>query len=255
MPSLITLKGRVGALRNMKSVELVQIPALETCVIPSAFKCVKDVKMESAGKLETVKEVNEIIQKKKEEVERKRRNEKGKRKKKEEEERLRKEREKAEEAVKKRVSISCKRDWDRIDKRVGVIKVGYGCCNEDGLTELDLSGFEYLRELKVGSGCFKYVDEVKLIGMNFLESVEIGMNSFTKHENGFSNDPNRHFYLKNCPKLKSLKIGEYSFSEYTVIEIESVDALETIEMGDLDDESYNFHGASLELKSILIHSE
>ena len=255
MPSLITLKGRVGALRNMKSVELVQIPALETCVIPSAFKCVKDVKMENAGKLETVKEVNEIVQKKKEEVKRKRRNEKGKRKKKEEEERLRKEREKAEEAVKKRVSISCKRDWDRIDKRVGVIKVGYGCCNEEGLTELDLSGFEYLRELKVGSGCFKYVDEVKLIGMNFLESVEIGMNSFTKHENGFSNDPNRHFYLKNCPKLKSLKIELYSFSDYRVCEIENVDALEVIKIGDLNYGSYNFPCSSLELKSILIHSE
>ena len=66
---------------------------------------------------------------------------------------------------------------------------------------------------------------------------------------------NRDFYLKNCPKLKSLRIGEYSFSDYSVCEIESVDALEVIEMGDLNEESRNFYYASLELKSILIHNE
>ena len=88
-----------------------------------------------------------------------------------------------------------------------------------------------------------------------LESVEIGMNSFTQHKDSYGNDPNRHFYLRNCPKLKSLKIGRYSFSDYTVIEIESVDALEVIEIGDLHEDSLNFIYASLELKSILIHSE
>ena len=254
MPSLVTLKGRVGTLRNMKSVELVQIPVLETCVIPSAFKCVEDVKMENVGKLEMMKEE---IRRKKEETERKR--EEKERKRIEEEERkkreelLRKDREKAEEAAKKKAVINCKRDWDRLDKLVGVIEMSYGCCNEVGLKELDLSGFEYLRELKVGSGCFMCVDKVKWVGMNCLESVEIGNNSFTKHMNDSDNDPNRHFYLRNCPKLKSLKMGRYSFSDYTVCEIENVDALEVIEMGDLDEESYNFYWASLELKSILIH--
>ena len=81
------------------------------------------------------------------------------------------------------------------------------------------------------------------------------MKSFTKNKNGYSQDPNRHFYLKNCPKLKSLKMGRYSFSDYKVIEIENVDALEVIEMGDLNEESFNFAYASLELKSILIHNE
>ena len=129
------------------------------------------------------------------------------------------------------------------------------CCNEEGLKELDLHLFVNLRELKVGSKCFENVKKVRLIGLNELESVEIGMNSFTQHKNGAGNDPNRHFYLKNCPKLKSLKMGRFSFSDYTVIEIENVDALEVIEIGDLNEKSYNFFSASLELKSILIHSE
>ena len=102
-----------------------------------------------------------------------------------------------------------------------------------------------------------FIDVVKLIGLKQLESVEIGKNSFTQHKDTYhiTADPNRHFYLKNCPKLKSLKMGRYSFSDYTVIEIESVDALEEIEMGELDDWSCNFYYASLELMSILIHSE
>ena len=102
----------------------------------------------------------------------------------------------------------------------------------------------------IGDECFMYVNETRLTGLYSLESVEIGMNSFTQHRNSDGDDPNRHFYLKNCPKLKSLKMGRFSFSDYTVIEVENVDALESIEMGDRV-----FVYASLELKSILIHSE
>ena len=157
---------------------------------------------------------------------------------------------------------------DRLEKRVKIrsvnvllhnhveeLRVIGGCCNEEGLKELDLRGFVNLRELKVGNKCFENVNEVKLIELSSLKSVEIGRSSFTKKTYGGDNDSTRHFYLKDCPKLKSLKMGRFSFSDYTVIEIENVDALETIEMGDLNEESCNFHYASLELKSILIHSE
>ena len=127
-------------------------------------------------------------------------------------------------------------------------------CNEESVIELDLSKYPKLKSVTIGDECFMYVDEVKLIGLSELESVEIGMNSFTKKKNSTKNDPNRHFYLKNCPKLKSLKVGRYSFSDYTVIEIENC-GLEVIETGELNEKSWNFYWASLELKSILIHSE
>ena len=115
--------------------------------------------------------------------------------------------------------------------------------------------FVDVSELEMENACFRYVNEVKLIGLSELESMMIGMKSFTKHKYGYGNDPNRHFYLKDCPKLKSLKMGHHSFSDYTVIEIENVDALEMIEMGELNEVSGNFFYASLELRSILIHSE
>ena len=128
--------------------------------------------------------------------------------------------------------------------------------NEPDFTGFDLSGFSKLKRLEIGNDCFAYVEEVKMIGLSELESVVIGKNSFTKNERGDGYDPDGHFYLKDCPKLKSLKMGRYSFSDYTVIEIENVDALEVIEMGDLEYMTGCFCRASiLELKSILIHRE
>ena len=131
---------------------------------------------------------------------------------------------------------------------------GYACPFEN-VTVFDLSVYPKLETLRIGDSCFGNVNKLKLIGLSELESVEIGKSSFTKHKNSYAYDSNRHFYLKNCPKLKSLKMGRFSFSDYSVIEIENVDALEVIEMGDLNKGSSNFFYASLELKSILIQSE
>ena len=133
--------------------------------------------------------------------------------------------------------------------------IGSSVCPFANVTVLDLGVYPRLKSLRIGNNGFEFVNEVKVIGLNELESVEIGMNCFTKKKNSYGNDPNRHFYLKNCPKMKSLKMGRYSFSDYSVIEIENVNALEVIEMGDVNEVSYGFYYASLELKSILIHNE
>ena len=152
-------------------------------------------------------------------------------------------------------TISVKNNWDRMDRTVEVMNVSDNSWNGKNLTELDLSGFVKLRKIKVGDECFKNVKRVNICGLSELESVEIGMNSFTQHKNSSGNTPNRHFCLKNCPKLKSLKMGRYSFSDYSVCQIENVNALEVIEMGKLSEWSGNYHYASLELKSIISHEE
>ena len=117
--------------------------------------------------------------------------------------------------------------------------------SDRSFTELDLSRFSKLKTLEIGIHCFSYVEKVKLIGLAELESVEIGENSFTQHKNDYGSDSSHHFYLRDCPSLRVLKMGRYSFSDYTVIEIENVDALEVIEMGYLNYYSYIFHSASL----------
>ena len=121
-------------------------------------------------------------------------------------------------------------------------------CNDVRFTALDLSSYVSLKVFEVGDDCFENVKEVKLIGLNQLEKVVIGKNSFTKKKND-GNDPYRHFYLKNCEKLRELKMGRYSFLGFSACEIENLPSLEGIEMGELNEESWNFWYASLELKS------
>ena len=82
----------------------------------------------------------------------------------------------------------------------------------------------------MGNECFKNVSELKLIGMKMLESVIVGENCFTKKKD--ENDKNVYgLYVKNCESLRELKIGNHSFEEYYVCEIESVVSLEVIEVG------------------------
>ena len=104
----------------------------------------------------------------------------------------------------------------------------------------------------MGDWCFNKTEELRLIGLKELERVVIGYGCFTKvgYNTDDGMDPNRHFYLKNCEKLKELKIGCCSFDDYSVCEIENLPSLEVIEMGELNEESCSFFYASkLELKS------
>ena len=129
--------------------------------------------------------------------------------------------------------------------------VSDGSCNGEEMRLLDLSLMSSLKSVRVGSECFSYVEEVKMIGLSELESVEIGEDSFYYSDSTLCSC----FCVKDCPKLKSLKMGKHSFVRYTVIEIENVNALEVIEIGDSSIGSNNFAHASLVLKSILIHRE
>ena len=132
-----------------------------------------------------------------------------------------------------------------------VMIVDNNACNDQCFTTLDLSFFSNLKVFEVGDYSFSFVDEVKLIGLDRLETVVIGTNCFTKQKNREwrSYNPNRHFYLKNCERLRELKIGCISFRDYSVCEIENVPSLEVIEMGGWKYRSYSFYYASLELKS------
>ena len=218
------MEGGIKGMRNMKNGIFVELPKLQNTTLRLAFVDLQRVYLKDAGSLEKVEEISVV-----------------------------------------------KRGWgwwlpcvfsrnqlERLSYSIQLVVVGHYCCNDEKLNVLDLSPFQWLKWLRVGMCCFENVKEVKLIGLSELRSVVIGKYSFTKFKNTWYDirpDPDRHFYLKNCPKLKSLKMGRFSFADYKVIEIENVDALEVIEMGDFNYDSCNFKYASLELKSILIHRE
>ena len=104
----------------------------------------------------------------------------------------------------------------------------------------------------MGDYCFRETEELKLMRLNELERVMIGKYCFYSVSYDADKDgmnPNRHFYLKNCERLRELKIGHHAFEDYSVCEIENLPSLEVIEMGELKEWSGNFYYASLELKS------
>ena len=148
-----------------------------------------------------------------------------------------------------RVEIHNWNEWENVNEEVTELVIPSNCCNEAEWSVLDVSGLKWLKSIVIGDECFENVNEVKLMGMRILESVVIGQNCFTKKKNSNGNDPNRHFYLKSCRRIRELKMGRYSFSDYSVCEIENVPSLEVIEMGELNEESCCFRYASLELKS------
>ena len=131
---------------------------------------------------------------------------------------------------------------------VEVITVGNNKCNGTN-DRIDLSKYFNLKNVSIGNYCFFYQDVLNLTGLHSLERVMIGENSFTMKKNSYGNDANRKLYVKNCDALKELKIGRFSFSDYSLIEIENVNSLELIEIGDMDNWNCNFFYASLELKS------
>ena len=205
----------MDTLRNVEEVELMNMPRITQCRLPNAFKCVEVLKMANVGRMKELTELRNW--------------------------------------EKKKVKIACKNDWERIDVDLVVeIVVSDSCCQE-GVRVVDLSGCVNLRELRVSDWCFKETEELRLIGLNALERVVIGKSCFTKNgydPNKEGMNPKRHFYLKNCERVRELKIGSWSFSDYSVCEIENVPSLEVIEMGELNESSCNFWFASmLELKS------
>ena len=151
------------------------------------------------------------------------------------------------EHLSKRVELS--EEIQFLHSRIEELIVSNNSCNGEEWRLLDLSFMSKLRLLEVGDKCFENVDEVMLTGLKELERVVIGKKCFTKYKNTAGNDASRHFYLKNCEKLRELKIGDYSFSDYSVCEIENVPSLEVIEMGEENEWNGCFYYASLELKS------
>ena len=139
-----------------------------------------------------------------------------------------------------------------MDSTIRSITVGNRGCNDESFTVLNLTRFVDLEVFEVGDGSFRYVNEVHLIGLSKLERVVIGMNSFNRGMEYPDDCLNRHFYLKNCPQLRELRIGWFSFYDFMLIEIENMDRLEVIEIGELNRQSDNFRYAALELKSEIL---
>mgnify|MGYP004705128071 CR=1 FL=1 len=132
-------------------------------------------------------------------------------------------------------------EFNALNRTIESLVVASGSCSDGSIMELKMNPFTQLRVLDIGNECFAHVREFEMIGMNALETVRIGISCFLSKEGAFT--------LKDCQRVRELRIGCLSFSDYSSCDLESVPSLEVIEIGDLKERSYNFYPASLELRS------
>ena len=121
-----------------------------------------------------------------------------------------------------------------LHNRIEELIVKNKSCNGKEWKSLDLSLLSKLRKLRIGDECFNEVERVKLNGLSELESVVVGVNSFT-----FQSDTKTSFEMKDCEKLKELIIGCTSFNIFGKFSLENTPSMERIIM-----KGENFYWAS-----------
>ena len=96
------------------------------------------------------------------------------------------------------------------------------------VNRLELKNQNSLQILYIGNGCFGKVRVFDLDGLSELESVVIGQESFRISSSERSDGSYR---IVNCPKLKSIQIGGWSFSYYHSFELNNLPSLQSIDIG------------------------
>ena len=97
----------------------------------------------------------------------------------------------------------------------------------------------------------------KIDGLNKLNTLKIGINSFTRYKNDIwpNEDESKSFHILNCEELKSIDIGKWSFSEFGgEFELKNLPQLQSINIGTIGEYNlYNFYASSFIIRGIQIH--
>ena len=120
----------------------------------------------------------------------------------------------------------------------------------NGVSRLEMVGFEQLKDIRIGDNCFAKVISFKLERLSSLGKLVVGKKSFTNGEyvsKYYYTD--RSFVVRNCPMLTLIDIGNCSFAEWGGEWVLSgLDRLERLRIVSEDEESYNFNGSPFVIK-------
>ena len=136
--------------------------------------------------------------------------------------------------------------------------------NELNMIELNLNRFDNLESIEIGNDCFGSVQTFRIEGLNRLQSLKIGHNSFTQVKlNDFENDgsdsiskcrnESKSFHILNCESLRVIEIGQYSFADFGgEFELRNLDNLESIKIGEIGNGSMSFIWSSFNIRGITL---
>ena len=109
--------------------------------------------------------------------------------------------------------VQSSKGMKRLQKDVEEVIVKDRVCNSRIVQEWDLSIYSLLKKLTVGKECFQFVKNLAIAGLNELMTVVIGSGCF-KASGGV-------FEMRDCEKLKSVKIWDGSFVGVVSVVFES----------------------------------
>ena len=128
--------------------------------------------------------------------------------------------------------------------------------NELNMIELNLNRFLNLESIEIGDDCFGSIQRFEIDGLNRLQRLKIGNNSFTQVKlSDFKNDfagsvlkcrnESKSFHILDCESLRVIEIGQYSFADFGgKFELRNLDNLESIKIGNIGNASMNFFWSS-----------
>ena len=108
------------------------------------------------------------------------------------------------------------------------VTIPNGYFNGNNIASFNISNNGVLKSIVIGDECFGKVRVFDLNGLDELESVVIGKKSFRISSRERSDGDYR---IVNCPKLKSIQIGDESFYDYRSFELNNLPSLQSIEIG------------------------
>ena len=124
-------------------------------------------------------------------------------------------------------------------------------CNSPSMVSFDLSAYKLIERIEIGNENFYYSKVLILDGLIKLELFKIGSNSFTQIRVGCGNDKSKSFHILNCESLKSIQIGEPSFSDFGGdFELKNLPQLQSIQIGTIGSRSWNFYYSSFVIRGI-----
>ena len=138
-----------------------------------------------------------------------------------------------------------------MDSSITSIIIPNWTCNDIGYTMFDFSRFTLVESIEIGDDCFGSVKTFQIEGLTRLKSLKIGNNSFTQKRNRSGDDKSKSFHILNCESLESIEIGEYSFSDFAgEFELKNLPQLQSIQIGSIGRGSNNFYGSSFVIRGI-----
>ena len=125
-------------------------------------------------------------------------------------------------------SYSDLHDTNTIDNTTESVDIHYNSYNNEKTLILPFFLCS-LKRIVIGDDCFGKVRVFELNGLDELESVEIGEYSFSISR--YDERTDGSYRIVNCPKLKSIQIGDWSFYDYHSFELSNLPSLQSIDIG------------------------